>query len=184
MFLKTKPLGLLRLVLKHFVRFACLLTLAWVCSTSPQALADSPTPASTYHVYLPLVMKPVPDIQPSFPIRATFYYPWFPEAWDQNNTYPYTNYTPSLGLYNSSDPTLIQQHLAAMRYAGIQVGIASWWGPGTLKDTRIPMLLQATAGTNFRWALYYEEEGQSNPTVNHITSDLIYIRDHYGRDPS
>lgn len=71
-----------------------------------------------------------------------------------------------------------------MHYAGIQVGIASWRGPGTLRDSRMPQLLQATAGTSFRWTLYYEEEGLSNPTESQITSDLIYIRDHYGNDPS
>src|SRR6185436_7616713 len=74
--------------------------------------------------------------------------------------------------------------LAAKRYAGIQVGIASWWGPGERKDSRIPQLLQLTTNTNFRWSLYYEEEAQSDPTVNKIRSDLTYIRDHYGHDPS
>ncbi|RPJ26412.1 MAG: hypothetical protein EHM33_11625, partial [Chloroflexi bacterium] len=42
----------------------------------------------------------VADTQPSFPIRAAFYYPWFPEAWDQRAINPYTNYTPSLGFYD------------------------------------------------------------------------------------
>src|SRR5262249_12568435 len=28
------------------------------------------------------------DPQPSFPIRAAFYYPWFPEAWTQGGVYP------------------------------------------------------------------------------------------------
>jgi hypothetical protein len=28
------------------------------------------------------------DPQPSFPIRAEFYYPWFPESWDQNRINP------------------------------------------------------------------------------------------------
>jgi len=134
---------------------------------------------------LPTVTPTNPaDFQPGFPMRATFYYPWFPEAWDQQGIDPYTNYTPTLGLYDSSSVALIQQHLAAMQYAGIQVGIASWWGPGTLKDSRIPLLLQATAGATFRWSLYYEAEGQGTPSISQITSDLTYIRDHYGNDPS
>ena len=29
-----------------------------------------------------------------------------------------------------------------------------------------------------------EPEGSSDPSVSHITSDLTYIRDHYGNDPS
>ena len=38
------------------------------------------------------------DNQPGFPIRAVFYYPWFPEAWNQQGFNPFTNYTPSLGF--------------------------------------------------------------------------------------
>ncbi len=123
------------------------------------------------------------DTQPSFPIRAAFYYPWFPEAWDQNGINPFTNYNPSLGFYDGGSQTVIQQHIAAMQYAGIQVGIASWWGQGTREDNRIPALLQAAAGTSFRWAIYYENENLSNPTVAQLTNDLTYLRDHYGNDP-
>ena len=78
------------------------------------------------------------DTQPSFPIRAAFYYPWFPEAWDQYNINPYTNYTPSLGFYDGRSQTVIQQHIAAMQYGGIQAGIASWWGQGSQTDGKIP----------------------------------------------
>ena len=28
--------------------------------------------------------------QPGFPIRAAFYYPWFPEAWRQSGLSPFT----------------------------------------------------------------------------------------------
>jgi len=31
------------------------------------------------------------DIQPALPLRAAFYYPWFPEAWNQQQISPYTN---------------------------------------------------------------------------------------------
>jgi hypothetical protein len=40
------------------------------------------------------------DTQPSFPIRAAFYYPRFPEAWKQQSFNPFTNYNPSLGFYD------------------------------------------------------------------------------------
>jgi hypothetical protein len=124
------------------------------------------------------------DTQPSFPIRAAFYYPWFPEAWDQYNINPYTNYNPSLGFYDGRSQAVIQQHIAALQYGGIQAGIASWWGQGTREDTRLPVLLQAAAGTDFRWSVYYETESTSNPTVAQLTSDLTYLRDKYGNDPS
>ncbi len=124
------------------------------------------------------------DWQPAFPIRAAFYYPWFPEAWNQQGMNPFTHYHPSLGFYDSSSTSVIKQHLAAMRYANIQVGIASWWGQGSRTDQRIPLLLANTAGTTFRWSLYYEPEGQGDPSVAQINADLSYIKSRYGADPS
>ena len=123
------------------------------------------------------------DTQPSFPIRAAFYYPWFPEAWNQQGFNPFTNYNPSLGFYDASQ-TVTRQHIAAMQYGGIQAGIASWWGQGSKTDTHIPGLLQAAAGTNFRWSIYYENESQGDPSVAQLTNDLTYLRDKYGNDPS
>jgi hypothetical protein len=123
------------------------------------------------------------DTQPSFPIRAAFYYPWFPEAWNQQGFNPFTNYNPSLGFYDASQ-TVTRQHIAAMQYGGIQAGIASWWGQGSRTDTHIPGLLQAAAGTNFRWSIYYENESQGDPSVSQLTNDLTYLRDKYGNDPS
>jgi len=124
------------------------------------------------------------DTQPSLPIRAAFYYPWFPEAWKQQSFNPFTNYTPTLGSYDGSSQTVIQQQIAAMQYGGIQAGIASWWGQGSRTDNRIPVLLQAAAGTNFRWSIYHENESEGDPSVEQLTSDLTYLRDKYGNDPS
>jgi len=124
------------------------------------------------------------DTQPSFPIRAAFYYPWFPEAWKQQGFNPFTNYNPSLGFYDGGSQTVIKQQIAAMQYGGIQVGIASWWGQGSQTDGRIPALLQASAGTSFRWSIYHENESQADPSVEQLKSDLTYLRDKYGNDPS
>ena len=127
---------------------------------------------------------PTGNYQPSFPIRAAFYYPWFAEAWTQQGIYPYTNYTPKLGFYSNTDQNILKQHIAMMQYGNIQAGIASWWGQGSQSDTKIAGLLSAAAGTNFRWALYYENESQSDPTASQIQSDLTYIKNKYAGDPS
>ena len=81
------------------------------------------------------------DVQPSLPLRAAFYYPWFPEGWTQLGIYPYTNYSPSLGFYNNSDQAVIKQHIAAMQYGGIGAGILSWWGRGSATDNRVAGIL-------------------------------------------
>ncbi|TAK65425.1 MAG: hypothetical protein EPO22_04855 [Dehalococcoidia bacterium] len=121
---------------------------------------------------------------PALPLRAAFYYPWFPQAWTQQSTYPYTNYNPVLGFYDSGSPAVIANHIAAMQYGNIQAGIASWWGQGHHTDQRVPALLAAAAGTGFKWSLYYEPEGQGLTTVAQITSDLRYIQANYASDAS
>jgi hypothetical protein len=152
--------------------------------------AVSPTPSSdpspTSDPSATPTSDPTPtggDVQPSLPIRAAFYYPWFPETWGPS-TDRFTNYHPSLGYYDSSDVGTVSKHIAAMQYGGIQAGIASWWGQGSKTDQRIPTLLRAADGTNFRWTLYYEPEGQGDPTVSQLQSDLTYMASHYGNDPS
>ncbi len=118
------------------------------------------------------------------PIRAAFYYPWFPEAWTQQGIYPYTNYKPTLGYYDLSMPATIKQQISAMLYGNIEAGIASWWGQGSPTDKRMSALLSAAAGTLFKWGVYYEPEGVGNPDVSTLKADLIYLRDKYSNDPA
>ncbi len=157
---------------------------ATLLPTATTAPTQTSTPAPTATSMPSPTPTSQPDWQPAFPIRAAFYYPWFPEAWTQLDIYPYTNYHPQLGFYSSSDATILKQHIGMMQYAGVQAGIASWWGQGSKTDSRIPALLTAASGTNFRWALYYELESQGDPTATQIQNDLTYIRDNYGNDPS
>jgi hypothetical protein len=114
--------------------------------------------------------------------RLAFYYPWFPKNWNQLGIYPYTNYHPSLGFYNSSDPTVIRTHAAEMQYANIQGAIVSWWGQGSYGDknfARILALMDQGGPTDFVWMLYYELEGTENPSISQIPSDLSYIKANY-----
>ena len=133
----------------------------------------------------PTTTAPVSDL--SFPIRATFYYPWFPEAWNQQEINPFTNYNPTQGFYDSSSLQVIQEQIKAMTYGKIGAGIMSWWGQNSPTDQRIPTILAATPGSanpGFRWGIYYENEGYSDPPVGQIQSDLTYIQSHYANNPS
>lgn len=123
------------------------------------------------------------DWQPRFPIRAAFYYPWFPEAWVQQGFDPFCFYHPSLGFYDDS-AAVTAAHLKAMRYGHIEAGISSWWGPGSPTDNRTPGLLEAARGTRFKWAVYHETEGYGNPSVADLRADLTYVRDRYGNHPN
>ena len=146
-------------------------------SPSP-APTPSPTPSST------ATPSPSPTGSLTLPVRAAFYYPWFPEAWNQQGYNPFTNYTPSLGFYDSGNASVIASHITDMKYAKIQAGIASWWGQGTNTNARIPALLNAANGTGFKWSLYYEPEGSSNPSTLALESDLNYLALNYFSNPN
>jgi hypothetical protein len=128
---------------------------------------------------------PPPDTsQPSFPVRAAFYYPWYPENWSAGSFDPFTKYDPLLGRYDSADLGVIRTHIDELRYGGFAAAIASWWGQGQKTDGRLPLLLDAARQTPFRFAVYYEHEGYANPSVDEIRSDLHYLRDHYFSKPA
>ena len=123
-------------------------------------------------------------VQAARPIRAAFYYPWFPESWRQRGIYPFTHFHPLAGLYSEDDPATLRRQVDDMLYGRIDAGIVSWFGQGSRSDRRMPALLRAARGRSFRWAIYHEGEGHGDPSVGEIRSDLHYIRDRYASDPS
>jgi chitodextrinase len=121
----------------------------------------------------------------TFPARAAFYYPWFPETWTVGGQH--VKYRPALGYYNSSDAAVAQSHVRQLQYGGFQAAIASWWGAGTHSEsTRLPLLLDTTAslGSSLKWSLYHEMEGSSNPSVASLQSDLSYLASKYASHAS
>jgi hypothetical protein len=73
--------------------------------------------------------------------------------------------------------------VASMLYANMTTGINSWFGPGTVTDSRIDAQLAADHGTAFTTALYYEQEGYVDPSSTQIGSDMDYAA-RYFADPS
>ena len=142
-------------------------------------------PASTRRYRTSDVAGPAADTsQPGLPLRAAFYYPWFPETWDSEGIFPFTRFHPSLGIYDSSSPEVINAHIDAMRYGNLDAGIYSWFGVGSKGDIRLPRYLLAARSTPFRWAIYYEPEGYGDPSPDRLRSDLAYISSHYGSSPA
>jgi hypothetical protein len=112
-------------------------------------------------------------------IRAAFYYPWFPQTWGSDPQNPFTNYVPTLGRYRTDLPT-VKVQIADMQYAGVSLGLASWFGQSSNTNANWPVLFQAARGTGFSWAPYYEPEGTSDPTPAAVAADLHYLRTRYG----
>ncbi len=129
---------------------------------------------------------PADTSQPVFPIRAAFYYAWYPEAWWRDPVFPYSRFHPSLDYYSAADARVVRDHTDGLRYAHLDAGIYSWWGadgyPPT--DLRFWRYLAAARATPFRWAVYYEREGYADPSVERIRADLEYIRETYAAKPA
>ncbi|MEE8370369.1 MAG: DNRLRE domain-containing protein, partial [Dehalococcoidia bacterium] len=148
--------------------------------TPAPGLTPTPAPSPTS------TAEPGRSFQPEPPIQAAFFYPWFSEAWEQQGLYPYTNYTPSLGLYDSSDGALIDQQLQMAARAHIEAFIASWWGQGHHTDTSLQYILDYATRSDspyqdMRWAVYHEPEGYGDPSVSEIVSDLEYLEQLFSR---
>jgi hypothetical protein len=127
---------------------------------------ETPTAVATDTTTPTAMTEPVTNI--AFPVRAAFYYPWYPGNWTNNGIYPYSHYEPTLGYYDQ-DAADVSAHIAQMQYGKIQVGIASWWGQGHRTDQKIPLLLSQAAGTGF-----------GNPTAVQIQADIDYLVASYG----
>ena len=151
------------------------------------------------------------DFQPTAPYYGIFYYPWFGNpstngnwlAWGQGSARPpatwFSHYLPDLDpnafapaseLYSSRDPAVFYWQLNKLAEAKQEFGIASWWGQGHHTDVTMSMVLKDFMNRpdnpypNFRWALYYEQESQGNPTVAQLVGDLNYIAENYAAQPS
>lgn len=126
-----------------------------------------------------LVLAAPAGAAPYRSIRIAAYYPWFPEGWSHAQMTPFTHFRPSLGFYDAGLPTVIERHVRAMRYGHIRAATYSWWGPGSMTDRRLDTHLAVGARSRFRWAIYHELEGYSDPTADEIRSDLEYISSRY-----
>ena len=113
------------------------------------------------------------------PIRAAFYYGWFPETehWQ-------SQYTPTAGKYDSSDPAVVSTQVRQAKAAGLNAFISSWWGQATSTDKRLPLLLDTAAAQGFKVMPYYEKEGFGDPSAAQLGSDLGYLAAKAAASPS
>jgi len=117
--------------------------------------------------------------QPSFPIRAGFYYPWYDQPWA-------SHFVPTLSWYTADDAAVQQAHIRSLEYARLDAGISSWHSPGDVRDTNLKQLLAQTValGSRLKWCVYYEREGYESLTAEEIAADLAYIRDNLATSPA
>jgi hypothetical protein len=107
----------------------------------------------------------------SAPIRATFYYPWFPQTWHDDD-----KFTPSRGAYSNDEPAVLDAQFDDMAYAGLDAAISSWWGPDTPTGRRLGPILTAAEANGVGVAPYYEKEyGDNDPSLDELRADLRHL---------
>ena len=116
---------------------------------------------------------------------AIFYYAWYGtpardgswQHWNQNGHQPpgdlYSRYYPARGAYSSSDPSVVNAQMAEIAAAGVDEVIVSWWGRGSLEDTRLPMVLAAARRHGLQAAIHLEP--YPGRTIATIAQDLPYL---------
>jgi hypothetical protein len=122
-----------------------------------------------------------------FPVRGTFFYPWFPKTWTVDGKL--THFQPTLGYYSSSDPSVVDKHIRAFEHAKIEMVISSWWGINENWEALIlPMYLERAAALNstVKFATYYEKMGYASkiPSLAQLTSEMSYLKDRYTGHPN
>ena len=119
-----------------------------------------------------------------------FYYVWYEGGlgnghWNSSLSLGWTVVdTPLLGFYNSSDPSVIRQHLKWFEELGVDFLIISWWGSSTLQgyefaDTTTRRVFDLINETNspIKITLMVEDFNQSGTYDFTAIYDYIYEAD-------
>lgn len=95
---------------------------------------------------------------------------------------------PKSGLYNSSDPKVIADHIEQSVRGGISFWAVSWWGPGDFKDDTFKNhILKHPDSSKLKYAILYESTGRmddfDDPDYSKWIGDLEYLKKNYFDDP-
>lgn len=124
-----------------------------------------------------------------------FYYPWYgtETSGDRNRHWgnwdaakkdaPESLRWPVGGPYDSTDPAVVDRHMAEFAAAGIDVPIVSWWGPGDHTDKALRILLDFAAKHGRKVTVYFEVVHGKPPTIESAASDLNYLAKTYVSHP-
>jgi hypothetical protein len=114
----------------------------------------------------------------TFPIRAAFYYNWYPETWKVSSGAQARFVPDTFGYYNSADPVVVEAHIDQFEYGNIELGIISWWGESKYNErSRISLLQNMTTSlrSGIKWSVYYEEYDMIK-TEEDIREDLAHLK--------
>ena len=116
-----------------------------------------------------------PTIEPEPPRVGIFYYAWYGtpardgawQHWGQGEHVPPASlgstYYPVRGAYSSADPSIVRAQMREIAAAGIDTVVVSWWGPGSVEDTRLRPVAAAAAAAGLEVALHVEPWAGGTP---------------------
>jgi hypothetical protein len=135
-----------------------------------------------------MVKEPV---ESSVATIGVYYYPWYGGSDFHGRKYLREHLvpvqTPTLGEYNDRSSAVIKQHLEWCEYAGINLWVTSWWGPGRITDvtTKDYILPHPDLG-DMKIALFYETSGRMPNFIDlsNVESDMEYMAENYFNHPN
>lgn len=121
----------------------------------------------------------------------THYYNWWGPSsahWDGGNpSRPglpdnvATSEYPLLGMYDCTDPAVLDLHCQWMKLAGTDVIVLSWWGQASTEEARLGALLDAALPYGLKVCVTLEPytQGATKRTPAQAVSDLSYLMSTY-----
>ena len=133
-------------------------------------------------------------VKPSQPDGITigvYYYPWHGGNDFHGRKYLREHLIPAqvpeLGEYNDREEHVIGQHLEWCKYAGIDLWVSSWWGPGKMTDVTLKdYILKHPDLNEMKIALFYETSNRipDFTDTKNVVSDIKYMADAYFNHPN
>lgn len=130
------------------------------------------------------------------PLRGAFYFPWYPQGWNQLGYVPFTRYTPTLGLYDQADQDVLKQHMEWAKAANIDVLIPTWRGNGVSgasvdilgtgeghMDAKIVDMLDQALQHGIKIAILYECEAYGDPSAAGVEAELVALQTRFFDHP-
>lgn len=152
--------------------------IGFVAAAIASSSSSCPPPPSPPHSALP-------------PTVFAHYYPWY---YGPPNYYHWrtplgappgivqADYYPTLGAYDSADPSVLAQHMSWLSRAGVDCLLVSWWGQASPEDQHVPAILAAAAAGGLKVA--FTVEPYTGRTSTSFASDVAYLLAQYGHSPA
>lgn len=127
---------------------------------------------------------------------GAYYYPWYDASKNEDDIgwmkkalrgRLKPTQLPKLGVYDSRDPKVIENHIEQSKYAGIDFWSVSWWGKNRQDETFKDHILKHSDAAKLKYAVLYESTGRlgsmKSPNYKNLVPDFDYFNEQYFDHP-